>query len=294
MRYGTGVMLVVLAGVLWSGFGLAVRHLDGAGAWAVVFWRSVALVPALMLFISWRSGGRAFSRVLATGWPGVCGGLCLIAASLGGIYSIQVTTVANAVFLFAAAPFLTAVLGWLLLGERVRRATWVAIAMAALGIFLMVREGLAMGALDGNLAALGSALGFAGFTIAIRSGRQGDMMPTVVLGGVFTMIAAAFVAPLMGETLWVSAHDILLSLGMGAVLLATGMALYTVGSRVIPAAELPLLSIVEVLLAPVWVWLFLGETASGGTIAGGALLVAAVVWNALSGMRGRAPVPAKA
>ena len=81
-------------------------------------------------------------------------------------------------------------------------------------------------------------------------------------------------------------------MAMGAVLLATGMALYTIGSRVIPAAELPLLSIVEVLLAPVWVWLFLGETASGGTFAGGALLVAAVVWNALSGMRRRAPATA--
>ncbi|MCV2870489.1 DMT family transporter [Defluviimonas sp. WL0002] len=292
MRYGTGVVLVVVAGLLWSGFGLAVRHLDGAGAWAVVFWRSVALVPALMLFVSWRSRGQAMRRVLATGWSGVVGGLCLIAASLGGIYSIQATTVANAVFLFAAAPFLTAVLGWALLGERVRGATWASIALAAVGIFIMVREGLALGALDGNLAALGSALGFAGFTVAIRSGRQGDMMPTVVLGGVFTMIAAAFVAPAMGETLWVSTHDIILSMAMGACLLATGMALYTIGSRVIPAAELPLLSIVEVLLAPVWVWLFLGETASGGTVLGGTILVSAVVLNALSGMRGRAVVPA--
>lgn len=287
MRYGTGVVLVLTAGLLWSGFGLAVRHLDGAGAWAVVFWRSVALVPALMLFVSWRSKGQAMRRVLATGRSGAIGGLCLIAASLGGIYSIQATTVANAVFLFAAAPFLTAVLGWALLGERVRRSTWGAIALAAAGIYVMVREGLALGAMDGNLAALASALGFAGFTIAIRSGRQGDMVPTVVLGGVFTMIAAALVAPMMGETLWVSTHDIVLSMGMGAGLLATGMALYTVGSRVIPAAELTLLSIVEVLMAPVWVWLFLGETASEGTILGGALLVGAVIWNAISGMRGR-------
>ncbi|MCV2864267.1 DMT family transporter [Albidovulum sediminicola] len=290
MRYGTGVVLVLTAGLLWSGFGLAVRHLDGAGAWAVVFWRSVALVPALMLFVSWRSKGQAMRRVLATGRSGAIGGLCLIAASLGGIYSIQATTVANAVFLFAAAPFLTAVLGWALLGERVRRSTWGAIALAAVGIYVMVREGLALGAMDGNLAALGSALGFAGFTIAIRSGRQGDMVPTVVLGGVFTMIAAALVAPMMGETLWVSTHDIVLSMGMGAGLLATGMALYTVGSRVIPAAELTLLSIVEVLMAPVWVWLFLGETASEGTILGGALLVGAVIWNAISGMRGRVPL----
>src|SRR5690606_6536096 len=111
MRYGTGVVLVVLAGVLWSGFGLAVRHLEAAGALAVVFWRSAALVPVLVLFISWRSGGQALARIASAGWAGVIGGLCLIVAFFGGIYSIQATTVANAVFLFAAAPFMTAMLG---------------------------------------------------------------------------------------------------------------------------------------------------------------------------------------
>ncbi len=284
MRYGSGVMLVVLAGVLWSGFGLAIRHLEAAGPWAVVFWRSVALVPALMLFISWRSGGQAVARLRAVGWPGVIGGICQIVASLCAIYAIQATTIANSVFLFAAAPFLSAILGWAILGERVRGATWAAIALAGAGIFVMVREGLAIGAMDGNVMALISALGFAGFTVAIRRGRAGDMLPASVLAGIFTIAAAAFAAPLTGAVLLVSAHDILLCLGMGAFLLAVGMALYTVGSRVIPAAELPLFSVVEVMLAPVWVWLFLGETATIGTFVGGGILLTAVLFNALTGM----------
>lgn len=289
MKYSTGAMLVVLAGVLWSAMGLSIRQLDVAGTWAVLFWRSVGMVPVLFAFIAWRSGGHPLDRLRRVGAAGVIGGLGLVFAFAGAIYAIQATTVANAVFLFAASPFLAAILGWILLGERVRPATWIAIAVAGIGMFIMVREGLAIGAMMGNIAALLSALGFAAFTITLRWGRLEDMMPAVVLGGLFSMIAAAVVLSVQGGGLVVPLHDALIAMGMGALQLATGMALYTLGSRVIPAAELTLLSMVEVLLAPIWVWLFMGETASTGTFVGGAVLMAAVAGNALSGMR-RAPV----
>lgn len=286
MKYATGATLVVLAGVLWSAMGLSIRQLDVAGTWAVLFWRSVGMVPVLFAFIAWRSGGHPLDRLRRVGVAGVIGGLGLVFAFAGAIYAIQATTVANAVFLFAASPFLAAILGWILLGERVRPATWVAIAVAGVGMFIMVREGLAIGAMMGNIAALLSALGFAAFTITLRWGRLEDMMPAVVLGGVFSMVVALAV---VGGGIAVPLHDAVTAMAMGALQLATGMALYTLGSRVIPAAELTLLSMVEVLLAPIWVWLFLGETASKGTFVGGAVLMAAVAGNALSGMR-RAPV----
>lgn len=286
MKYATGAILVVLAGVLWSAMGLSIRQMDVAGTWAVLFWRSVGMVPVLFAFIAWRSGGHPLDRLRRVGVAGVIGGLGLVFAFAGAIYAIQATTVANAVFLFAASPFLAAILGWILLGERVRPATWVAIAVAGVGMFIMVREGLAIGAMMGNIAALLSALGFAAFTITLRWGRLEDMMPAVVLGGVFSMVVALAV---VGGGIAVPLHDAVIAMAMGALQLATGMALYTLGSRVIPAAELTLLSMVEVLLAPIWVWLFLGETASKGTFVGGAVLMAAVAGNALSGMR-RAPV----
>lgn len=286
MKYATGAILVVLAGLLWSAMGLSIRQMDVAGTWAVLFWRSVGMVPVLFAFIAWRSGGHPIDRLRRVGAAGVIGGLGLVFAFAGAIYAIQATTVANAVFLFAASPFLAAILGWILLGERVRPATWVAIAVAGVGMFIMVREGLAIGAMMGNIAALLSALGFAAFTITLRWGRLEDMMPAVVLGGVFSMVVALAV---VGGGIAVPLHDAVIAMAMGALQLATGMALYTLGSRVIPAAELTLLSMVEVLLAPIWVWLFLGETASKGTFVGGAVLMAAVAGNALSGMR-RAPV----
>ncbi len=288
MRYTTGVGLVVIAAVLWSAMGLAIRNIDAAGTWQVLFWRSVGMVPVLFLFIAWNSGGRPLQRLHRVGIAGALGGLGLVFAFAGAIYAIQSTTVANAVFLFSASPFFAAILGWLILNERVRPATWAAIGLAGIGMFIMVREGLAAGALGGNVAAILSALGFAAFTITLRWGRLEDMMPAVVLGGVFSMVVAALVLAGQGGSLGVSLHDASIAIAMGAVQLAIGMALYTLGSREIPAAELTLFSLVEVLLAPIWVWLFLRETASAQTFVGGAVLLAAVAFNAFAGARSRA------
>jgi drug/metabolite transporter (DMT)-like permease len=285
MRYATGAALVALAGLLWSGMGLFIRQIETADTWAVLFWRSAGMVPVLFVVIALRSGGRPFGRLRQAGFAGVIGGFALVAAFAGSIFAFQTTTVANAAFLFAASPIFAALLGLALLREPVRRATWAAIGVAALGMFVMVRDGLAAGALAGNLAALLSAFGFAAFTITLRRGRQEDMMPAVLCGGLFAMTTAAAIAGAEGGTLAAPLPDVLWALFMGAGVLAGGMVLYTLGSRVVPAAELTLLSMIEVLLAPVWVWLLLGETARPATLLGGALLLAAIAGNALSGAR---------
>lgn len=291
MHYRNGVIMVLTAAVLWSLMGLMIRQIEVAGTWAVLFWRSAGMIPVLLIVIRLRKGPGVLGRVRAVGWPGIVGGVGLVLAFAGAIFAIQATTVANAVFLFSAAPFLTAILGLILLREPVRPATWGAIVLAGAGMFVMVREGLAAGALAGNVAALLSALGFAIFTLALRWGKLSEMMPAVVLGGAFSMVAAAAVSVAQGEVLLVPLHDIGISMAMGAVILAFGMALYTLGSQVIPAAELTLLSMVEVMLAPIWVWLFLGETASVGTFVGGGILLTAVVFNALSGARRKPLAP---
>jgi drug/metabolite transporter (DMT)-like permease len=291
MTYARGVLLVVLAGLLWSFMGLAVRHIETAGTWAILFWRSAGMVPVLLAFIAWRSGGHPLDRLRRVGLAGVLGALGLVLAFAGAIYALQATTVANAVFLFAASPFMAALLGWIILREPVRPATWAAITVAGAGMFVMVRDGLAGGETAGNLAAVLSAFGFAVFTLTLRWGKLEDMMPAVVLGGLFSMAVAVIALGVRGEGLAVPLRDIVISVAMGAGMLATGMALYTLGSRVVPAADLTLLSMVEVLLAPVWVWLALGETASAGTFLGGGILLVAIAGNALSGIRRKSVAP---
>ncbi|MCE8521288.1 DMT family transporter [Ruegeria pomeroyi] len=291
MGYSTGVILVAVAAVLWSLLGLAIRQIEEAGTWAILFWRSAAMVPALLAFVAWRKRKPILPALRATGWAGLMGGFGLVLAFSGAIFAIQSTTVANAVFLFAASPFLAAALSWAVLRESVRPATWLAIAIAMAGLVVMVREGLALGALAGNLAALASALGFALFTLALRWGRLGDMMPAVAIGGMLSMVVALGTLGLTGEPLLVPARDIAIAMAMGAGLLAVGMALYTMGSQVVPAAELTLITMIESMLAPVWVWLVLGEQASAGTLWGGAIILAAVALNAVSGMRRKPAIP---
>ncbi|WP_051150364.1 EamA family transporter [Rubellimicrobium thermophilum] len=186
----TGIGLILAAGVLWSLQGLFIRQIGTAGPWAILFWRSLGMIPVLAGFLVWRAGGGSpLPALRRAGLAGVMGGLALVAAFAGAIVALQSTTVANAVFLFAASPILAALLGLLVLGERVAAATGAAIAAALAGIFLMMREGLAAGAALGNGAALLSALGFAAFTVALRLGRLHDTLPTVLLGAVFAMLA---------------------------------------------------------------------------------------------------------
>ncbi len=286
MRYGTGVICVLCAGALWSLMGVFLRQIESPSTWAILFWRSVGTIPALLLFIGWRAGGNPFPMIRSVGRAGVIGGLCLVAAFGGSIYAIQSTTVANAVFLFTASPFVAALLGWLILREAVRPATWAAMALAVIGMFVMVREGLAVGALSGNIAAILSAAGFGAFAVALRWGRVADATPIALLGAVFAAFTAGAVLMVQGVSPVISAPDTAIALFMGAGILATGMILFTLGARVLPAAEATLLSLIEVMLAPVWVWLFLRETASAGTFVGGAIMLVAVMMNAFAGTRG--------
>ena len=284
MRYGTGVALVVAAAVSWSLTGLAIRQIATPEPWAILFWRSVGVLPVLGAVIVWNRGG-FLAPMRQAGLPGVFGGLSLVFAFSGAIYALQATTVANAMFLFAASPFIAAALGRVVLGERVHPMTWACMGVAIAGMFVMVREGLSVGAGPGNVAALLSATGFACFTLTLRWGKLSDMMPATFLGGVFSAIAAAVVTRASGGTLLMPVHDIGISLFMGAILLAAGLTLYTFGSKALRAADLTLLSNIEVLLGPVWVWIFVGEKAGTATLLGGLVLLAAVVTNGLIGLR---------
>jgi drug/metabolite transporter (DMT)-like permease len=280
-----GVVLVLMAGVIWSSIGVGVRSIEQANVWQILFYRSLAMSLFLFILISLRSRYRPVQRIRQAGFPGVIGGAVLVVAFAGGIHAIQTTTVANAMFLFAAAPFIAAVLGLIVLGERVRRATWIAMVFAFLGVFLMVMQGVSTGRLEGNIAALLSAVGFAMFTIVLRWKKLQDMLPAIFIAGLLAMVVSSSISIVQGYGLSIPARDVLISLALGVFQVGLGLAAYTTGSRVVPAAELALLAMTEVLLAPLWVWLFFGETASPYTLMGGGVLLIAIAGNALSGLR---------
>ena len=286
-RYG--VLFVFAAGVLWSTVGLGIRLIEEATVWQILLYRSLSMSLFLYVVIHLRSGESPFIQLRRTGFPAAIAALALVAAYSGGIYAIQHTSVANAMLLFATAPFMAAVLGWLVLKERVRVATWIAIAVALGGIAVMVADQSGGVAMQGSLAALASALGFAVFTVALRWGRTGEMLPSVFLSGIFGFLITFTICQISGLSMVLSVNDTSIAVGMGVFQVGAGLILYTLGSRSLPAAELALLSLAEVLLGPLWVWLFLGESASINTLIGGSILLAAIAGNALSGKRRKPP-----
>jgi drug/metabolite transporter, DME family len=184
-------------------------------------------------------------------------------------------------------PFLAALGGRLVLGERVARHTWAAMTLAAAGVALMLGQGMALGRLGGNLLALGSATSFALYGVLLRYNRQTDMLPAVLYSGVYGSVLGLAVRLATGgpepplARIALPPRDLALCFGMGVLQLSLGMALYTRASRYLRAAELQLLATTELILAPIWVWIGVGEVPTMATLVGGGLIFLAVLAQAL-------------
>ncbi len=289
--YGRGIVLVTFAGLLWSSGGLLFRWVDSASEWQIVAWRTFFLGLSALLYVIWRYRGETWRAIRSIGWWGVVGGVGLAIANTAFVFSLSMTYVANTLLILGVAPFLAAILAWFLLRERVRRATLLAMLLVIAGLVIMVSGGLGTDRVLGDVLALIAVVGFALFSVCIRGGRHGDMMPTVFVAGLISTVVASTIVLATGDTLWISAHDIGMGFLMGFAQVFLGLTLYIAGSRHLPAAELALLSLTEVVIGPFWVWLALGEVPVAHTFYGGALVLVAVIINALTGIRRRHPLP---
>lgn len=277
-----GIALVVTAAVLWSTAGLVFRLIEAATPWQVVFWRSGTLVPFVFLLIALRSRGRPLAAIRAAGWHALVAGTALALAFTSWILALAETTVANAVFVLCCSPIVAALLGRLVLGERLRPASVLAIAGVLAGLTVMTGGAAADGRLLGNLIALGAAVGFAAYTVTVRLRREVDMTPAVLVAGIVSATVGLLMA---GFEVAVPAGDLLWCAVLGVGQIGLGLVIYTIGARHLPAVELTLLSLIEVVLSPIWVWLAIGEQPAAATLAGGAIMLAAVIGQALRGGR---------
>jgi len=277
------VLLALLLSVIWSLSGLIFRMIEDADAAQIVFYRGITLSTFLVGLVAFRyrrATGVAFRTI---GWPGLAAGTCLGLGSVLFLFAITHTSIANVSFTNASVPFLTAGLAWVVLKEGVARRTVISCTLAVGGVAIMVWEGFAVGSWVGNLAALGAAFLMAGYAVALRRGGGVDMMPAVALSG---YIAAVVVIPLM-PSFDISWHDLALAALQGVVISALCNTAFAYCARHIPAAELTLLSMLESVLSPFWVWLVIAETPYGATIVGGAVVLTAVGFEALWPLRRR-------
>jgi drug/metabolite transporter, DME family len=276
-----GFALALSATFVWSLAGILIRLITGATSWHIILYRSLGATAMVGTMIAIVHRGRVAQSIRHAGWPAVVAGVCSSASSVLFILALGRVTVANATFMGGITPFLTAIGAQAILGERVPRRAWGSMALAALGVALMLGGGLALGRLSGNLLALGSAVTFAGHALSLRFNRQTDMLPAVLYAGVFGTLFGLLALGVEGISPRVLPRDLALALTMGVVQLGGGLVLYTRASRHLPAAELQLVATAELVLAPLWVWVGVGEAPGAATLVGGALVIFAILMQAV-------------
>ncbi|WP_119458286.1 DMT family transporter [Rhodospirillaceae bacterium SYSU D60014] len=281
-----GLLLVAGAATVWSSGGLIVRGIE-ADPWTTILWRSIFGALFLLGFIAIRDRGRTLDLFRRMGGPGLVVALCFATASTGFVIAVNLTTVANTLIILSTSPLLAALLGRVLLGERVRARSWIAMTAAFFGIAIMVSNSFARGSAAGDLVAFVIAMAFAVAIVTTRRQREVRMTPATCLAAVFAaLFALPFAAPLA-----VSASDMGLLVLFGAVQFGGGLVLFTAGARLAPAAEVALVSVLETILGPVWVWLFLGENPGVPALIGGVIVLAALAVHTALDLRQTRPVP---
>jgi drug/metabolite transporter (DMT)-like permease len=287
MTHRRAVALMVLVTLLWSIAGVVTRHLDAARSFEVTFWRSLFTALTLAVALTVLRGPALWSGMLrANRWLWLSG-LCWATMFTAFMLALTLTSVANVLVTMALGPLATAVFARLFLHHPLPARTWTAIVAACLGIAWMfggeAGDGLAA---VGTLVACAVPLaGAANWTVLQRAGRDGasDMLPAVLVGAV---VSALLTLPLAWP-LQASAHDLGLLALLGSVQLALPCLLVVRLARVLPAPEIALLALLEVLFGVAWAWLWAGEQPSSRMLAGGLLVLAALVANEATGFRRR-------
>jgi drug/metabolite transporter (DMT)-like permease len=267
---------VALAAVCWSTGGLITR-LVTTTPWTTSLWRSV--FAALFLGATlWMVRGRGiFAQWREGGGPMIAVAVCMALASTCFIFSLTHTSVANTLILISTGPYVAGVLGWILLGERVAPRSWLAMALALVGAVVMVSDSYRRGAIVGDLLAIVMAASFATATVLVRRHPEIQMAPAAALAPALTVLVAL---PL-SEPLATSARDLALLAFFGVGSFGAGFLLFMNGARLIPAAQSALIGMLETVLGPLWVWLVLSERPGAATLAGGALILGALLANTL-------------
>ena len=280
----TGRLWVLSAGLCMSLGGPIIRFADESTAWQFLFYRSLGAALAILVYFL-VTNRPVLATIRHAGATGVVGGLCLAVAFTGYVWGVMHSTVANALFLISAAPLFAAFFGWVVLREPVARSMWFAMTGVIAGVAIMIGEGLAEGDLLGDLAALASAVGFAGFSVCLRRGRDSDMSPTILIAAAITAGFSAVMAAASGTGFAAPLMDVGLAAAYGVLVIGAGIFMLTIGARNVPAAEMLVLSMTEVVLASLWVALAFGEVPSILTLAGGAIMLGSIAAQAAVGMR---------
>jgi len=267
-----GTLLITASSVAFSTAGLFARLID-VDAWTMLFWRGLFGGLFVAFIIAWRERRGTKAAFLAIGADGLLVASCSALATVCFLNALTLTSVADVLVVGATAPFLTAALARLLIGERADRITLAASLVAVSGVAVMAGTALAEGRLLGDLLAFGMTAFLSLMMVILRKSRSIDMGPAM---GLSAFLCALIVLP-FAHPMAVNARDFGLLVLFGSVQFGLGLLLMALGSRLVPATRAALISVLDTPLAPLWVWLAMGEAPPIATLLGGSMVMAAVV-----------------
>jgi drug/metabolite transporter (DMT)-like permease len=279
-----GRIYVALAAVAWSTAGLLQRELT-VGIATQLGGRALFAVLGLLAFVAVAERGRVVRAFASIGRAGLAVAALMAASSTAFIVALNYTSVANVLFMQAIAPILAAALGTLV-GERVGRRTWIAMAIGVGGVGLMV-GGPSHPSFVGVALSLLMSISFAGAIVITRRQRSVSMAPATCLSQALVLACAAPFMSLRDA----GTQDVTLLAALGIGQIGLGLILLSIGVRLIPAAEVALITLLEIVLGPLWVWAALNEQPAATTVAGGAVVLAAVVLQTTGGPEERSVPP---
>ena len=282
IKNSSAIVIVLIAGIFWSFGPLVVRHIDNAQLipWQYLFFRGSVIFLVLNIYLFFAEGQKFIGNYSRIGLSGLIGGVSLGIANISFILSITTTTAAVTMMMLATQPFVAAILAYIFLKEKISKTTFIAITVAAAGIIFMSLDSKGEGTLFGLINGLLSSLGFAGFTVSLRWRKNTPKFTTVAIAGIFCSAVAILVLLFNDSSILISLKNSSLS-ALHGFLVCTGLILFSMKSKYLPATDLTLLSLTEVLGGIFWVWLpwfGINEVPSVNTLIGGAIIISAIIF----------------
>ena len=279
------VPVVLFAGILWSFGPLVVRYMDNPNQvpWQYIFGRGLTIFILLNLFLYFEEGIKFYKNYLKMGYSGIIGGSGLGVAMISFIYSITNTSAAITLLCLAAMPFFTALLAFLFLKEKISLNVWISIFIATIGIIIMAFGTTGSNSVVGFIFGMLSSIGFSVFSVTLRWRTDTPKFTTVAFSGFFCFVFASIMLLGTNQVFFSTSYNGAL-FSLHGTLVCLGLILYSIGSKAIPAAELTLLSLTEVIGGIFWVWLpILGinEVPGTFTIVGGFFLFISLIYYSL-------------
>lgn len=269
------------AGVVWSFGAVTARMAKHADAFQYLIWRSIGVIVVMEAITAFRRQPMLLRKAYTSGRWMMSANFGLLLASLAFIYAVKTTTAANASFLGSVTPLAAVVLARVVLGERLSRVTLGAIVVAFIGLVVTVFGDLHAGNMVGNIAALLASVGFAIYTISVRSNPRTDWSPVLPGYAAMMIVLCSIITLAHGKTLFPPAKDMGLGLLHGAVFIVVGTTLFNRGSKHVPAVPMTVFAQTEMVFVPLWAFLVLGEAPKAATVVGGAIIFSAVIGKAM-------------